>query len=301
MSLTYLVFCPRRQALKWHPDRNLKNKDEAERRFKEIAEAFEVLTDKNKRAIYDQYGEEGLKGGVPDAAAAAGAGGFPAGAGAGAPPGFSFASFGTGGAGGGGFRPSRAEDIFSQFFGGGGFPFGGMMGGGGDDMMNADDGHGFASGAGAGRGGARPGRKPPAQQYELKVSLEDLYAGTTKKMKITREGADAKIVEIRLLPHWKKGTKVTFPGEGSLQPDGSRADVVFILDEKPHDRFKRDGDTLIHKRRVHLSEALCGTNVQLLSLDGRQLTIDCTNNLISPGTQTRRNAAVHFLCVCTYV
>lgn len=49
-------------ALKWHPDRNQDNKEEAERRFKEIGEAFEVLSDANKKAVYDQYGEEGLKG-----------------------------------------------------------------------------------------------------------------------------------------------------------------------------------------------------------------------------------------------
>ena len=48
-------------ALKWHPDRNQDNKDQAEKMFKEIAEAFEVLSDSNKKAIYDQYGEEGLK------------------------------------------------------------------------------------------------------------------------------------------------------------------------------------------------------------------------------------------------
>ena len=52
----------KKQALKWHPDRNPDNKTAAEAKFKEVAEAYEVLSDKNKRAIYDQYGEEGLKG-----------------------------------------------------------------------------------------------------------------------------------------------------------------------------------------------------------------------------------------------
>ena len=55
----------RKHALKWHPDRNPSNKTAAEQKFKEISEAYEVLSDKNKRAIYDQFGEEGLKGGVP--------------------------------------------------------------------------------------------------------------------------------------------------------------------------------------------------------------------------------------------
>lgn len=52
-------------ALKWHPDRNINNKKESEEKFKEISEAYEVLIDKQKREIFDVYGEEGLKGGAP--------------------------------------------------------------------------------------------------------------------------------------------------------------------------------------------------------------------------------------------
>ncbi|RKP23154.1 DnaJ domain-containing protein, partial [Syncephalis pseudoplumigaleata] len=49
----------RKQALKWHPDRNKDNGDEANKKFKELSEAYEVLSDKDKREIYDRYGEEG--------------------------------------------------------------------------------------------------------------------------------------------------------------------------------------------------------------------------------------------------
>ena len=52
----------RKQALKWHPDRNPDNKELADKKFKEVSEAFEVLSDENKKTIYDTYGEEGLKG-----------------------------------------------------------------------------------------------------------------------------------------------------------------------------------------------------------------------------------------------
>ncbi|XP_076829639.1 dnaJ homolog subfamily B member 6b isoform X2 [Brachyhypopomus gauderio] len=82
----------RKQALKWHPDKNPDNKEEAERRFKEISEAYEVLSDEHKRSIYDRYGKEGLNE--------------------------------NGGRGnyedhfGGGFTFRNPEDVFREFFGG---------------------------------------------------------------------------------------------------------------------------------------------------------------------------------------
>ena len=63
----------KKAALKWHPDRNKDNEATAKKKFQEVGEAFEVLSDKNKRAIYDQYGEDGLKGGVPPGGDAGGA------------------------------------------------------------------------------------------------------------------------------------------------------------------------------------------------------------------------------------
>ncbi|NWU91149.1 DNJB2 protein, partial [Upupa epops] len=85
----------RRAALKWHPDKNPDNKEYAEQKFKEIAEAYEVLSDKQKRDVYDRYGKDGLMG-------AGGPGGSRASAGA---PEFTFT-----------FR--SAHDVFREFFGG---------------------------------------------------------------------------------------------------------------------------------------------------------------------------------------
>ncbi|WJX44585.1 DnaJ sub B member 6 [Trifolium repens] len=65
----------RKLAMKWHPDKNPTNKKEAEAKFKQISEAYDVLSDPEKRGIYDQYGEEGLKGQVPPPDAAGGGGG----------------------------------------------------------------------------------------------------------------------------------------------------------------------------------------------------------------------------------
>lgn len=96
------------QALKWHPDRNKDDVENAKRKFQELGEAFEVLSDPNKRAIYDQYGEEGLKGVPPQGAAGPGgaAGGFPGGFSNNFPGGTTF-TFGFQP-----FHPRDADDVF---------------------------------------------------------------------------------------------------------------------------------------------------------------------------------------------
>lgn len=99
----------RKLALKWHPDKNPENIKEAEKRFKEISEAYEVLSDKNKREIYDRYGKEGL-------ARSAGNSG---GSGSSAYHDFDFDPFGGHhfGGFGGGFHFRSPHDIFEEFFG----------------------------------------------------------------------------------------------------------------------------------------------------------------------------------------
>ncbi|XP_057947850.1 uncharacterized protein LOC131143511 isoform X3 [Malania oleifera] len=170
----------RKLAMKWHPDKNPNNKKEAEAKFKKISEAYDVLSDPQKRAVYDQYGEEGLKGQVPPPSGAGGFGPTPDGG----PTTFRF-------------NPRSADDIFSEFFG---FtsPFGGMgdMGGsrasasGFSRSMFPED--LFASFRGpGGEGSVNVPRKGAAIERTLPCSLEDLYKGTTKKMKISRDVADA--------------------------------------------------------------------------------------------------------------
>lgn len=81
------------------------------------------------------------------------------------------------------------------------------------------------------------------------VSLEDLYTGATKKLKISRlrKGQkDEKVVEVTIKKGWKPGTKITFPGEGDEEASGAEpADIQFVIAEKPHPRFRRDGALLV--------------------------------------------------------
>ncbi|KAI4296808.1 hypothetical protein L6164_036731 [Bauhinia variegata] len=262
----------RKLAMKWHPDKNQNNKKQAEAKFKEISEAYEVLSDPQKRAIYDQYGEEGLKGGVP-------------------PPDAGGASFFQTGDGPTTFRfnPRNANDIFAEFFGSS-TPFGGMGGmRGGSRSFGGIFGDDIFSSFGEGRPMSQGPRKAPPIENTLPCSLEELYKGTTKKMKISREIADAsgktlpveEILTIDIKPGWKKGTKITFPEKGNEQPNVIPADLVFIIDEKPHRVFTRDGNDLVVTQTISLAEALTGYTVHLTTLDGRSLSIPI-NNVIHP-------------------
>ncbi|KAK1321857.1 hypothetical protein QJS10_CPA03g00072 [Acorus calamus] len=272
----------RKLAMKWHPDKNPNNKKEAEAKFKQISEAYDVLSDPQKRAVYDQYGEEGLKGQVPPPGAGGAGGGMP--------------SYFSSGDGPTMFRfnPRSADDIFAEFFGhsspfGGGGGAGRRFGGGrfGEDIFSSFGGEGASVGGGGGHFPAT--RKASPIENTLPCSLEDLYKGTTKKMKISREITDAsgrtvpveEILTIVVKPGWKKGTKITFPEKGNEQPNIIPADLVFIIDEKPHSVFTREGNDLVTTQKITLLEALTGYTVNLTTLDGRTLAIPI-NSVIHP-------------------
>lgn len=89
------------------------------------------------------------------------------------------------------------------------------------------------------------------------------------------------ILTIDIKPGWKKGTKITFPEKGNEQPNVIPADLIFIVDEKRHNTFTRDGNDLVFTQKISLSDALTGYTVHITTLDGRKLTI-CINNVIHP-------------------
>ncbi|EMD33970.1 hypothetical protein CERSUDRAFT_117491 [Gelatoporia subvermispora B] len=309
----------KKMALKWHPDRNGGSED-ASKKFKQISEAFEVLNDKQKRAIYDQFGEEGLKGGgVPPPGAGAPGGyssfnGFPGGGGTT----FTFTSGPGGSFGGrsGGFSPTDPNKIFEQFFGGGmgGMPgFGrraGSMGGMGSMFGDEDDdmngGSYFSSMPGAmpsGRARPSPHRRnsrasspapsaPSEITRPLKVSLEDLYNGGVKHLKVGRKllngGTEEKVLEIQIHPGWKSGTKIRFPRAGNEMPSGEAQDLVFVVEEKPHERFERDGNDLVTHLQLPLVDALAGAGGKqaVEHLDGRKVQVAIPSGVVKPGQQT---------------
>ncbi|THG12460.1 hypothetical protein TEA_011612 [Camellia sinensis var. sinensis] len=90
------------------------------------------------------------------------------------------------------------------------------------------------------------------------------------------------ILKISIKPGWKKGTRITFPEKGSQeQPRITPGDLIFVVDEKPHAVFNRDGNDLIVNQSISLLEALTGKTLDLTTLDGRNITVLITD-IIKP-------------------
>jgi DnaJ-class molecular chaperone len=266
----------RKLALKWHPDKNQDNKAVAEEKFKEICNAFEVLSDPKKKEIYDKFGEEGLKGGMGE--------GFPAGAGGAQ---FHFTGF------------SNPEEIFKQFFGGRD-PFSFADLGGGQGGINIE----FDNDFGPSRGGhhfsffqkqQRPSKKqvePEEHKQNIEVTLENLYSGCKKKLKVTRRvqnpstgqiSNEQKLVEIDVQPGWKEGTKLTFPGYGDEVNGKPAQNLVFVIKQKPHATFTRLGDDLECEVTIPLKTAMFGGVATVSLITGRSQNIQI-RPIMQPGT-----------------
>ncbi|RRT44435.1 hypothetical protein B296_00050618 [Ensete ventricosum] len=90
------------------------------------------------------------------------------------------------------------------------------------------------------------------------------------------------ILTIDIKPGWKKGTKITFEEKGNERPNVIPADVVFVIDEKPHPVFTREGNDLVTTKKISLAEALTGYTAHLTTLDGRSLIVP-VDSVIHPG------------------
>ena len=261
----------KKMALKYHPDKN--TSPGAEEKFKDVAEAYEVLSNKEKRDIFDKYGEEGLKANGGD--------------GPGPNGGFSYE-----------FRGDPRE-IFSRMFGNDN-PFGNVFGGSGggtnifmqtsgDEDMDYMPSGGFSGLSFMNGGMSGPGMmfgrtkksRDPSIEHDVIVSLEELYNGCTKKLKISRrvmspDGTSSiqeKVLQVDVKPGWKAGTKVTFPQEGDQYPGRIPADVVFIIKERQHQTYKREGNDLIYTANISLRTALCGGHVTVPTLSGKNIQL----------------------------
>ena len=131
----------------------------------------------------------------------------------------------------GGFGMGDDHGFTYSSSGAGGNPFGG-----------AGFGGGMPGGFGGGRARQRP--EPDVVSMPLPVSLEDLYKGATKKLKITRKNSNGtkeqKMIEVNIKAGWKSGTKINFANEGDYQPEcGARQTIQFVIEEN-QTQFSRE-------------------------------------------------------------
>ncbi|UVI40047.1 DnaJ C-terminal domain-containing protein [Qipengyuania spongiae] len=239
----------RKLAKELHPDRN-KDKPDAAERFSQVTSAYDLLSDKNKRAQFDR-GEIDAEGNPANPFA--GMGGGMGGGGY------------AGGRGGGGPRNFRPEDF--QGFGGGG---------GGEEVDLGDLFEGLFGGGGGGRarqpggspfGGRRQAQPPPRKgadiAYRLRVSFVD--AATRKDQRITL--SDGKTIDLKLPAGVESGTQMRLKGKGEAGPAGA-GDGIVTIEIDSHRLYTREGDDVRFDLPITLDEAVNGGKVRVPTVDG---------------------------------
>ncbi|KAH8323759.1 hypothetical protein KR074_002975, partial [Drosophila pseudoananassae] len=224
----------RKQALKYHPD---KNPIEGER-FKSISQAYEVLSDPDKRKVYDEGGEEAIKNY-----------GFDAG------------------------DYSNSMDLFETRFGGGAGGGDGGDGAGGGDGGDGGGGGGGGDGHRPERQSKNVVHLLAVQLDELYNGATrnlQIHKQVVCDKKMMRE---RKLLKIHIKKGMQDGQKIVFKGEGDQEPDCLPGDIVIFLDEKEHSKFAHSGSDLMMKMPLELVEALCGFHRIVKTLDDRQLLI----------------------------
>ena len=295
----------RKLARKYHPDLNPGDKS-SEEKFKQLQEAYDVLSDSKKRQMYDQYGF--YSDNIPQGGPGAGGGDEHA------DINFDFGGFDFGGGSGAAGGGSSFRDLFSQFFT-----------------------------SGRGRPGMEPEHEPGGDlEYQIESDFWDAVRGAVKKLTITRLdscetchgtgavgsaqtcqachgsgtiqqaagkmrfnvpctrcGGTGKIrkacttcsgegrvrrtetIDVRIPAGLASGSRVRVPGKGNTGTMGAPAgDLYLRVDVKPHSFFERRGDDLYTKVPVTVSEATLGAKVEVPTIDGRSLV------RIPPGTNS---------------
>ncbi|MFJ4046045.1 DnaJ C-terminal domain-containing protein [Microbacterium sp. NPDC089987] len=238
----------RKLARKYHPDSN-QGDAAAEAKFKEISEAYSVLSDAEQRREYDEIRAMG-SGARFTAPGAGGAGGFED----------VFSRFGQGG------RASQADfdDIFSMFSQGGGGSFG-------------------AGRFGQPTGGYR-GFGGPQKGADLTATTTLDFATAVQGETISLQAGDGKPFKVKVPAGVKDGQKIRLRGRGRPSPDGGEAgDIVVQVKVRPHPVFTRDGLNLRLTVPVTFTEATLGATIEVPTLAG-----DTVKLRVAPGTPSGR-------------
>tara|TARA_R110000796_G_scaffold96719_1_gene202679 strand:- start:64525 stop:65643 length:1119 start_codon:yes stop_codon:yes gene_type:complete len=266
----------RKMAIKYHPDKNPDN-PEAEDKFKEAAEAYEVLSNADKRAQYDRFGHDGMRAGA-------------------------------GGQGGG----MNMDDIFSQFGdifgGGGGSPFESFFGGGGgrsrqrkgsnlriklkltldeiaegvekkikvSRLVNAS-GVTFKTCPTCGGSGQQKKVVNTMLGQMVSASTCSTCHGSGKIIDQRPPGVDStglemkeEIIPIKIPAGVAEGMQLSMSGKGNMAPGGGVAgDLLIVIEEKEHEELKRDGNNVLYDLYISFTEAALGTSIEVPTIDGK--------------------------------
>jgi molecular chaperone DnaJ len=305
-SASELKSAYRKLAMKYHPDKNQGN-DEAEAKFKEASEAYDVLSDADKKARYDRFGHEGMRG-------AAGGGGF-------TDVNDIFSAFSDifGGGGGGG-------SIFDEFFGGGSRTRRQQGERGGDIKikmpLTIEE---IAKGTSktiklrkwntctvCSGSGAKPGSRPTTcptcggsgevrqvsrsafgQFVQVQACPQCHGSGQVIVDKCDNCGGEGRVkeeeeVKVEIPAGVEEGNYLPLRGRGNAGKNGGPAgDIIVIMEEKQHEHFVRDGDNIIYKLNISFPEAALGTEVNVPTVFGDE-KIE-----IRPGSQPGTSITLH--------
>jgi curved DNA-binding protein len=225
----------RKLARKYHPDLNPNDKA-SEARFKEIGEAYEVLSDKDKRAKYDRFGANWQQAEAAERAGAAAGGGYTS-SGGGRRVSVDF---------GGGEDVDGLGDLFEQLFGG-------------------------ARGAGTGRRGPRRGEDV---DYGVAVNLEEAFGGTSRTIQVQQADGSLQRLEVKIPAGVTDGSRVRVAGKGGPGFGGGAAgDLYLVISVLPNARFRREGDDLSTTLEVPLERVVLGGEVFVPTPRGSRLAL----------------------------
>ena len=227
----------RKLARQHHPDTNAGN-TASEKKFKDISEAYSVLSDPDERQQYDAI--RAMGGGAR------------------------FAPHGAGGAGAnGGF-----EDLFGGLFtGGGGRHSGGYSTAGGIPPEFAD-----LFGGGFGAGGPAGYQRAPQKGADRTATTTISFAGSIRGTTIGLREPDGDVIDVRIPAGIKDGQKVRVRGKGQYGPAGN-GDLMVTVNVKPHDFYTRDGDNLRIHVPVTFPEAALGADIEVPTIDGDKVKV----------------------------